>query len=61
VTYGYRMKMQIKIKIGDLGQFRPLKPKEGATPSSELSATIRVKIPMPESLKDLDLQVFEYL
>jgi len=46
--------------MGDLGQFRLLKPKEGATTSSKVPVTIWVQAPMPESLQDLDLQVFEY-
>jgi hypothetical protein len=54
------MKMKIKIKLGDLGQFRLLKPKEGTTPSSEMPVTIWVQTPIPERLQDLDLQVFEY-
>ena len=52
--------MQIKIKIEDLCQFRLLKPKEGTTLSSKMPITIWVKTPMPGSLQDLDLQVFEY-
>jgi hypothetical protein len=54
------MKMQIKMKMGGLDQFRLLKPKKGTTQSSEMPVTIWVQTPMPGSLQDLDLQVFEY-
>jgi hypothetical protein len=58
-SYGYRIKIQIEIIMGDLGKFRLLKLKEGAKPSSEIPLTILVQTTMPGILQDLNLQLFE--